>query len=172
MESKIKLSLPISLNLLVLSVLLSMKNVGQAPNGHIFACTSKSERECFDRMLFATTHVYGENVLKIRSGDLLFLVNLDTDTLYGTFLAKSQGAKNIVPEAWKGRYPYQVQVSSDSKLHSLLGARKLLSGIGISWHDMLDGEQAQLLSQYLENPDNNIKIAKMTVEDKPQLEST
>jgi DNA modification methylase len=149
-----------------------MKNVGQAPNGHIFACTSKSERECFDRMLFATTHVYGENVLKIRSGDLLFLVNLDTDILYGTFLARSSGAKNIVPEAWKGRYPYQVQVSRDGKVHSFVGARKFLSGIGISWHDMLDGEQAQLLSRYLENPDNNIKIAKMTVEDKPQLEST
>src|SRR5918912_1713034 len=111
-----------------------MKGAGQAPDGYIFACTNKSERECLDRMLFATNHVYGENVLKIKRGDLLFLLNLDTDTLYGTFLASSGGAKDIVPEAWKGRYPYQVQVSSDSKLHSLLGARKLLSGIGISWH--------------------------------------
>src|ERR687885_2679084 len=156
MESKIKLSLPISLNLLVLSVLLSMKNVGQTPNGHIFACTSKSERECFERMLFATTRVYGENVLKIRSGDLLFLVNLDTDTLYGTFLAKSQGAKNIVPEAWKGRYPYQVQISRNGKVYSLMDARKILSGIGISWHDVLDVAQAQSLSRYLENPDNSM----------------
>src|ERR671933_2638054 len=119
-----------------------MKNVGQAPNGYIFACTSKSERECFDRMLFATTRVYGENVVKIRSGDLLFLVNLDTDPLYGTFLAKSQGAKNIVPEAWKGRYPYQVRVSRDGKVHSLVGARKVLSSMGISRHDILDGGQA------------------------------
>src|SRR5919197_1353717 len=149
-----------------------MKDAGQAPNGHIFACTSNSERECFDRMLFATGRVYGENVLKIRSGDLLFLVNLDTDTLYGTFLAKSQGAKNIVPEAWKGRYPYQVQVSRDGKVHSLVGARKVLSGMGISWHDMLDGWLAQSLSQYLENPDGSVKIVKKTVEDKPRLEST
>jgi hypothetical protein len=54
-------------------------------------------------MLFATSRVYGENVLKIKRGDLLFLLNLDTNTLYGTFLAQSQGAKNIAPEAWKGR---------------------------------------------------------------------
>src|SRR5918912_3822034 len=127
-----------------------MKNAGQAPNGHIFACTSKSERECFDRMLFATTRVYGENVLKIRSGDLLFLVNLDTDTLYGTFLAKSQGAKNIVPEAWKGRYPYQVRISRNGTVHSFVGARKLLSGLGIRRNDMLDGDLAQSLSLYLE----------------------
>jgi hypothetical protein len=64
-----------------------MKDMEQAPNGHIFACTRKSEQECFDRMLFATSRVYGENVLKIRRGDPLFLLNLDTDTLYGTFLA-------------------------------------------------------------------------------------
>src|ERR671923_386105 len=114
-----------------------MKNVLQAPNGHIFACTSKSEQECFDRMLFATNRVYGENVLKIIRGDLLFLLNLDTDTLYGTFLATSHGAKNIVPEAWKGRYPYQVRVSRDGKVHSLVGARKVLSSMGISRHDIL-----------------------------------
>ena len=150
-----------------------MKDMEQAPNGHIFACTRKSEQECFDRMLFATSRVYGENVLKIRRGDPLFLLNLDTDTLYGTFLAQSQGAKNIVPEAWKGRYPYQVEVSRNGTVHSFIGARKLLSGMGISWHDMLDGELAQLLSRYLENPDRRLKIIKKTTAvDKPRLEST
>ena len=149
-----------------------MKDTEQAPNGHIFACTRKSEQECFDRMLFATSRVYGENVLKIRRGDLLFLLNLDTDTLYGTFLAQSQGAKNIVPEAWKGRYPYQVEVSRNGTVHSFIGARKLLSGMGISWHDMLDGELAQSLSRYLENPDRRLKIIKKTAVDKPRLEST
>lgn len=149
-----------------------MKDTEQAPNGHIFACTRKSEQECFDRMLFATSRVYGENVLKIRRGDLLFLLNLDTDTLYGTFLAQSQGAKNIVPEAWKGRYPYQVEVSRNGTVHSFVGARKLLSGMGISWHDMLDGDLAQSLSRYLENPDRRLKIIKKTAVDKPRLEST
>ena len=149
-----------------------MKDMEQAPNGHIFACTRKSEQECFDRMLFATSRVYGENVLKIRRGDLLFLLNLDTDTLYGTFLAQSQGAKNIVPEAWKGRYPYQAEVSRNGTVHSFVGARKLLSGLGIRWNDMLDEELAQSLSLYLKNPDNRLKIIKKTAADKPRLEST
>ena len=149
-----------------------MKDMEQAPNGHIFACTRKSEQECFNRMLFATSRVYGENVLKIRRGDLLFLLNLDTDTLYGTFLAESPGAKNIVPEAWKGRYPYQVEVSRNGTVHSFVGARKLLSGMGISWHDILDGDLAQSLSRYLENPDRRLKIIKKTAVDKPRLEST
>jgi DNA modification methylase len=150
-----------------------MKNVGQAPKGHIFACTSKSERECFDRMLFATSHVYGENVLKIKRGDLLFLLNFDTDTLYGTFLARSDGSKGIAPEAWKGRYPYQVQVSRNGKVHSLVGAKKVLSIMKISWHHILDGELAQSLSRYLENPDGSLKIVERNAEKQnPRLETT
>lgn len=140
--------------------------------GHIFACTSKSERECFDRMLFATSRVYGENVLKIKKGDLLFLLNLDTDTLHGTFRARSAGAKDIVPEAWKGRYPYQVRVSRNGKVHSIAGAKKILSTMGVSWRDTLDGELARSLSQYLENPKNKLKAAKKIADDKPRLEST
>lgn len=123
-------------------------------------------------MLFATSRVYGESVLKIKKGDLLFLLNLDTDILHGTFRAKSAGAKDLVPEAWKGRYPYQVQVSPNGTMHSLAGAKKVLSGIGVSWRDTLDGELAQSLSQYIENPNGKLKVAKKAAEDRPRLEST
>jgi len=141
-------------------------------SGNIFACTSKSEQECFDRMLFATSRVYGEDVLKIEKGDLLFLLNLDSDTLYGTFRAKSKGARDIIPEAWNGRYPYQVQVLRNGTVHSLAGAKKVLSTMGISWRDSLEAKQAQFLSQYIENPNGKLKVVKRKVEDKPRLEST
>ena len=152
--------------------LAKMENEGQAPEGYIFACTSKSERECFDRMLFATSRVYGENVLKIKKGHLLFLLNIDTDTLYGTFLARSDGAKDIVPEAWKGRYPYQVQVSHNGKIYSVEGAKKVLSIMRISRHDILNGELTQLLSRYIENPNGSLKIARKNAESKLRLETT
>jgi len=151
------------------------KDVRQdASRGHIFACTKNSERECFDRMLFATSKVYGEGVLKVKKGDALFLLNLDTDVLYGTFKAKSAGAKDIVPEAWNGRYPYQVQVTKNGAVLSLKGAKKVLSSSGISWRNALDMEQARLLSEYLENPKGELKLAKKnnTHDDKPRLEST
>src|SRR5438876_1475722 len=144
----------------------------QAASGHIFACTNKSEQECFDRMLFATSRVYGENVLKIKKDDLLFLLNLDNDTIYGTFRAKSSGAKDIVPKAWNGRYPYQVQVLRNGKVHSLTGTKKVLSGMGITWHDTLESGQAQFLSKYIENPNGKLKVVKKKIEDKPRLEST
>ncbi|HJU33763.1 MAG TPA: DNA methyltransferase [Nitrososphaera sp.] len=150
-----------------------MKDIVQAPDGYIFACTNKSEQECFDRMLFATNHVYGENVLKIKKGDHLFLLNVDTDTLYGTFLAASEGAKNMVPEAWKGKYPYQVRMSHNGKIHSITGAKKILSSRGIRWHSVLKGEIAQSLSQYLMNPNVGLKVpVKETEDNNPRLETT
>ncbi|HEY1248719.1 MAG TPA: DNA methyltransferase [Nitrososphaera sp.] len=149
-----------------------MKKKVQAPDGYIFACTSKSEQECFNRMLFATNRIYGENVLKVKKGDFLFLLNFDTDTLYGTFLAKSNGAKNIVSEAWKGRYPYQVQVGSNGNVHSIVGARKILHTMRIGWHDILNGEMAMSLSRYLENPMGSLKIAERNTDDNPRLETT
>ena len=53
--------------------------------GFIFACTQKSEAECFERLLFATEKSYGPVVIRIRKGDLLFLNNLDTDVTYGAY---------------------------------------------------------------------------------------
>jgi hypothetical protein len=104
-------------------------------------------------MLFATNKLYGDNVLKIKKGDLLFLVNLDTDILYGSFRAKSDGGRDLIPEAWKGKYPYQVKVQKNGKAHSISEARKIISQIGPSWHDPLDSDRALTLSRYLENPD-------------------
>jgi DNA modification methylase len=122
-------------------------------------------------MLFATNRIYGDNVLKIRKGDLLFLHNLDTDTLYGTFKAASDGAKDLVPKAWNGRYPYQVQVSRNGKLYSIKAAKRIFETY--TWRDPLDPEQAQQLSKLLENPGSKPKLAKTArVEEKPRMEST
>ncbi|MBL7119598.1 MAG: hypothetical protein ISS53_02800 [Dehalococcoidia bacterium] len=51
--------------------------------GFIFACTEKSEMECLKGLLFGTEKTYGPIVIRIREGDLLFLDNIDTDTLHG-----------------------------------------------------------------------------------------
>jgi DNA modification methylase len=149
---------------------LKVKESGR--KGYILACTSNSEQECFDRMLFAANRVYGENVLKIRKGDMLFLLNLDTDTLYGTFRAAANGAKDLVPEAWKGRYPYQVQASRNAKVHSVKGVKKILSEANASWHVPLAPDQARQLSYFVENPGSKITILNTSRDEKPRMEST
>lgn len=139
--------------------------------GYIFACTGKTERECFDRMLFAAGRLYGERVLEIKKGDPLFLLNLDIDSIYGPFEAKSDGKKDIDPEAWGGRYPYQVRVSKNGSFQSAKKARKMLAKMEISWRDTLTPEAASALSSYIKNPDAKIESFKKE-EDRPRLEST
>lgn len=120
--------------------------------GHIFACTDKTEKECFDRMLFSTNKVYADKALQVKKGDILFLLNFDTDTLYGVFRAKSDGRKDIVPEAWGGKYPYQVEVEKDGEIKIVKHAKKILSKMGISWRSGLDEKRTKLLLSYLRNP--------------------
>lgn len=139
--------------------------------GHIFACTGKTERECFDRMLFASGKLYGDRVLAVKKGDPLFLLNLDTDTIHGAFLAKSDGKKDIEPEAWSGRYPYQVRVARDGATISAKNAKKILAKMEVSWRDSLTPEAAGALLSYMKDPNGKISSFKHE-EEKPRLEST
>jgi len=143
--------------------------------GHIFACTNKTERECFDRMLFSTNKVYSEKALGVKKGDILFLYNLDNDTLYGVFQAKSDGGKDIIPEAWNGKYPYQVEAEKIGEITSAKKIRKALSKFGISWKNGLDEERTKLLLEYLKNPsefDLSVAPSLKIEENKPPLEAT
>jgi SAM-dependent methyltransferase len=139
--------------------------------GHIFACTSKTEKECLDRMLFGTGRLYGDGVLKIKKGDALFLLNLDTDVIYGAFTAGSAGKKDIVQEAWGGRYPYQVRVSKNGAVRSAAGAKKILAQMGVGWRDALAPEAASALAAYIEKPGGRLPTFRVE-DEKPRLEST
>ena len=151
-------------------------------NGHIFACTNKTEKECLDRMIFSTNRVYSDKITKVKKGDVLFLYNLDNDTIHGPFVAKSDGQKDIVPEAWGGKYPYQVEVDKNGSIKTIPNARKILKIIGIDWKNDVDKERIQWLINYLHNPEKvnlqdlkanklfTTKIQKQT--EKPHLLST
>jgi len=100
-------------------------------HGIVFACTSSTESESFKRLLFGTHRVYAPGAMRVKRGDLLFLLNLDSDLLHGVFRAASDAGINIEPEAWGGRYPYQVRVEPIREIISLRDARKLLKQLGI-----------------------------------------
>lgn len=99
----------------------------QSIRGFVFACTKKTEGECFERMLFGANKVYGPIVIRIRKGDLLFLNNLDTNILFGVFKAVSKGKLDIEPDAWKGKFPYQVKVELLGEKMPLKDAKKTLN---------------------------------------------
>lgn len=97
--------------------------------GFIFTCSNKTEAECFERQLFGTGIAYDPVVIRIRKGDLLFLVNLDTDIIYGIFKAISNGGFKLIPDALKGKYPYQVKVKPLDQVINLEYASKILKKI-------------------------------------------
>jgi DNA modification methylase len=132
---------------------------------HIFVCTSKSEPECLQRRLFGTSKLYADDALMTRSGDLLFLLNISSDVLYGIFRAKSDGRKDIAPEAWKGKYPYQVEVEPLGNVQTIGNAKKTLQKLGIEWHKPLTEPMTQqLLGLFAPNGSGLIK---QTVENTP-----
>ncbi|MDD5288472.1 MAG: hypothetical protein PHY28_05105 [Dehalococcoidales bacterium] len=118
--------------------------------GFLFACTNKSEQECLDRLLFSTDKLYGPVVIRIRRGDVLFLNNLDNDTLLGVFVAVSDGKLNIEPDAFGGRYPYQVKVKNIGKVITYNKAKTLLAKFEVKRNTPLLGKRlVNFLSAFL-----------------------
>lgn len=125
----------------------------QLVRGFIFACGESTEAECLSRMLFGTDRTYGPVVIRIRKGDLLFLNNLDTDSLHGVFKAVTDGGFNIEPKAWKGRYPYQVRVESLGNKITLNNATRIIRRFGITRNTPLHSKRlAAFLDLFLETP--------------------
>lgn len=142
----------------------------------IFACNNKSEKECLSRKLFGTNRLYGEKVFSIKKGDLLFLLNIDTDILYGPFIAESDGSKNIEPDAWNGRYPYQVKISENGEIKTLKNAKKIFNQLNIDWRtQIIDPSRTEILLKLLKNPElalSKIKLPSIVTDEKPKLEAT
>jgi DNA modification methylase len=107
--------------------------------GFVFACTKKTEEECLKRLLFGSDKVYAPVVIRVRKGDFLFLHNLDTNSVYGIFRAISNGGLNIQPEAWNGKYPYQIKVELIGELTSLKGS--ILNKYGMTQSKPVVGEK-------------------------------
>jgi DNA modification methylase len=137
-------------------------------------------------MLFATNKIYADKISRVKAGDKLFLLNMDTNALHGTFTASTDGGLNLVSEAWKGKYPYQVKVAKDeATIRIIEKASKVLSKMGISWKETLDDHQTKFLLSYYGNPHEfdwgrvaaerlrakRNKIVRMEW-DRPRLEST
>ena len=80
---------------------------------YIFYCSNQTMEECFQKALFGNTYKHWEKVKKIKKGDPIFLINLNTGILYGPFFATRKPKLNLDPYAFlsSGRnYPAQVEV--------------------------------------------------------------
>ena len=80
---------------------------------YIFYCDNKTVEECFSKALFGNTYRHWDTVKRIKEGDPIFLINLDSGTLYGPFIATRKSELNLDPYAFikSGRnFPAQVEI--------------------------------------------------------------
>jgi len=109
-----------------------------------FICSSKTEAECFQRALFDDMEKCWDEVKEVKKGDTFFLYNVDTDVLFGPFVAEYDGRLNLEPDAWNGSFPAQVRV----KWETLSLIRNASARFGFLKHKTLrlsEGEGEELL---------------------------
>jgi DNA modification methylase len=126
------------------------------PVGFILVCTNKSEKQMLDTLVFPQSTVYGYKVFAIKHDDYIFLYNLDTDTLYGPFIAETEGQYDPNLTIFNGKYPYYVKVKITGELKQLKQAKNFLDKIGISRKDYLTYKGISAVISGL-NGDINIK---------------
>jgi hypothetical protein len=78
-------------------------------------CTNDTEGECLDRGLFGDQGWLFPYLQVIKKGDIGFLINISKDEIIGVFEAVEPARLNIVPEAWGGRFPAQINVKLITK---------------------------------------------------------
>ncbi len=78
----------------------------------LFECSNITQPECFERSLFGSNARWPAAV---RRDELCLLYNFQSGFIYGLYCARSNGTRNITPEAWGGLYPWQVKVELCSK---------------------------------------------------------
>jgi len=120
--------------------------------GFLFACTKDTESKCLNNLLFATDKVYAPITIRVRTGDLLFLNNLDTDTLYGVFRAVSNGFYDKEDKVFERRYPYHVKVQPIGNIISITNVNKMLGKLEFKKRNVpLFGKRlVNLLNSFLE----------------------
>lgn len=85
------------------------------PQGYVFICSNWTQEECLDRRLFAMPKSKWSRVSQVKEGDILLLLNYQTNHLHGIFEAASDAGLDIEPHAFGGRFPAQVRVKRKMK---------------------------------------------------------
>lgn len=85
--------------------------------GAIFMSNRATKRECFKQKLFGLPSRHAHFVKYVRAGMILFLFEYERRELYGVFQACTDGAVNIVPNAYSSSgqlFPAQVPTVHNS----------------------------------------------------------
>uniref|UniRef100_A0A0D9XSJ4 DCD domain-containing protein n=1 Tax=Leersia perrieri TaxID=77586 RepID=A0A0D9XSJ4_9ORYZ len=79
------------------------------PAGYIFMCSGATKPECYARRVMGVPRGRLAAVSRIRRGAALFLYDFGSKHLHGPYRADSDGGLDLVPAAFQGRFPAQVE---------------------------------------------------------------
>ena len=74
---------------------------------YVFECNSNTYMDCMEKSLFGSNKPWP---LEIKEGDYCLLHHYEIGGLLGLWQATSNGAKNIAPKIWGGKFPYQIRI--------------------------------------------------------------
>lgn len=75
---------------------------------YVFECNSNTYLDCVQKSVFGSNKPWP---LDIKAGDYCLLHHYEIGALLGLWQAASNGARNIVPKIWGGKFPFQVRVN-------------------------------------------------------------
>lgn len=114
---------------------------------HFFLCNNDTHGECIQRQLFGTNK--SKMLAGLHVGDLAVLYHVPpTRIVYGLWeIVKAD--RDLVPEAWKGKYPVQARVRQVTKdiVEKPYDEVKELLLDGTRMRDMYDGDDAEALAK-------------------------
>jgi hypothetical protein len=94
--------------------------------GYVFLCASESLKDCLKHKLFTCS---GENVKVVREvevGSIVFLLNMDSNTLVGPFTAAGSTRTGLEPGGWREvsdtQYKASIRVERE-ELHEMKDAQ-------------------------------------------------
>jgi len=109
--------------------------------GHVFLCDAGSLKDCVKRRYFTCSGEKVQIVSEMDVGSIVFLLNLDSNTLVGPFTATGSYGTGLKPGTWR-----EVTDTRDN------------AGIRVEWEDLHELKNAVDLFPFL----NDINVCKLS----------
>ena len=94
--------------------------------GHVFLCDAGSVKDCMKRRRFTCTGEKVQIVSQMELGSVVFLLNVDSNTLVGPFTVSGSSETDLKPGAWRDVTDTQTN-----------------AGIRVEWEDLHELKNAQ-----------------------------
>jgi hypothetical protein len=91
-------------------------------NYFLFRASRKTYNQCIQLMLVGQKKNYAKVVSTVKKGDIIFIhftgqhLPVENQFIEGPYFATSEGYKDIIPDAWNGDFPWQVQIEKKGNI--------------------------------------------------------